>query len=67
MEERTNASARRGLPAVAALLSALALAGPAAAQNLGAPDAPPAATPKPTPTEVAPAPAPAPTPAPTPT
>ncbi len=59
MEQRTNAPLRRILPAIAALLGALALAGPAAAQNLGAPDSPPGATPAPAPTEVAPAPTPA--------
>ena len=60
----TNARPRRLLPCVAVLLTALALAGPAAAQNLGGPDAPPGATPAPAPTEVTPAPAPTPTPTP---
>lgn len=52
MGQRTNAPPRRLLPAVAALLSALALGAPAAAQNLGRPDAPP--VPAPAPGEVAP-------------
>lgn len=56
MKQRTNPTPRRPLTAVAALLGALALAAPAAAQNLGTPDRPPDATPAPAPapTEVTP-------------